>query len=165
MDKPLSNTRLSDNFDWEEVTATSHRDIDNTLPAELHRNAIFTAARMEYVRACLGGKIILVSSWYRSPALNTAVGGSKTSDHMTGCAVDFLCPRFGSPEQVCKQLQLFKQSIGFKQLIFEHTWTHISWDPIPGVKPKLEVLTLLKDKKYALGITDKEGNSLTSATA
>lgn len=161
MSKPLSNTRLSENFDWEEVTITNHRDIDNTLPIELYRNVIFTADKMEYVRAVLNNKVILVNSWYRCPELNTAVGGAKNSDHMTGCSVDFICPKYGTPEEICKQIQLFKVSVGFKQLIFEHSWVHISWDPIPGVKPKLEVLTLLKSKKYALGITDKEGNSLT----
>lgn len=158
-------TVLSDNFDWEEVTATNHRDIDNELPIELYRNVWLIADKMEYVRVVLGNKAIIISSWYRSPALNKAVGGSRTSDHMTGCAVDFICPRFGSPERVCQQLQLFKKSIGFKQLIFEHSWTHISWDPVPGVNPKLQVLTLLQDKKYALGITDKFGKSLSEDKA
>lgn len=34
---------------------------------------------------------IRVNSGYRCPALNTLVGGSKTSDHLRGCAADISC--------------------------------------------------------------------------
>ena len=34
---------------------------------------------------------IIISSGYRSPEVNKAVGGSPTSNHLTGCAVDIRC--------------------------------------------------------------------------
>ena len=34
---------------------------------------------------------IVINSGYRSPAVNKAAGGSATSNHLTGCAVDIRC--------------------------------------------------------------------------
>ena len=59
-----------------------------------------TAAMLEKVRAILG-KPILISSGYRCQELNAAVGGSQNSAHVDGLAVDFTCPGFGSPRDIC----------------------------------------------------------------
>ncbi|SEN37866.1 Peptidase M15 [Prevotella sp. ne3005] len=37
---------------------------------------------------------IIISSGYRSPEVNKAVGGAPTSNHLTGCAVDIRCEGF-----------------------------------------------------------------------
>ena len=34
---------------------------------------------------------IIINSGFRSPAVNKAVGGVSTSNHLTGCAVDIRC--------------------------------------------------------------------------
>ena len=76
------------------------------------------------------GKPIKVNSGYRCPELNKAVGGSKTSDHMKGCAADIV----GTPNTKSENKRLFylAQSIGieWKQLIEEKnfSWIHISYD-------------------------------------
>ena len=146
-----------------EVFHTSHRSIVNDPPAELEsqivQNITRTAVKFEKVRAILGTPIT-VSSWYRNPTLNAAVGGAAKSDHLSGCAVDFIAPKFGSPLDICRVLKDHASLLGFKQLILEHTWVHISWEPIPGVQPKLEVLSLLEGGRYAIGLTDKLGNPL-----
>jgi len=152
-------TELSENFDWYEVTATQHRNIDNSLPIELYQNVRLTAVWMEKVRNVLGSKSIIVSSWYRSPALNAAVGGSNTSEHTKGTAIDFVCPKFGTPVDIVKKLANLENKIYFNQLILEHTWVHISF-PVPPAIPKMQVLSLLSNKRYAVGITDKYGNPL-----
>ena len=44
-------------------------------------------------RPCVSPKEepIIINSGYRSPAVNKAAGGSATSNHLTGCAVDIRC--------------------------------------------------------------------------
>lgn len=75
------------------------------------------------------GKPIKVNSGYRCPELNKAVGGSKTSDHMIGCAADIV----GTPNTKAENKRLFylAQSIGieWKQLIDEKnlSWIHVSY--------------------------------------
>lgn len=74
------------------------------------------------------GKPIHVSSGYRCPKLNSIVGGSKTSDHMTGCAADIQ----GTPKTPEENERLFRlaqsMKLPFDQLIDEKSfsWVHIS---------------------------------------
>lgn len=148
---------LTEHFTWAEAVHTSHRGIDNVIKDQaVWENIARTAVKLEKVRACLNVPIV-VSSWYRCSALNDAVGGAKNSDHLIGAAVDFIAPAYGSPAEVAKKLIHFASLVGFKQLILEHTWVHISWDMIPNVLPKLEVLSLLNGGGYARGLTDKSG--------
>ena len=41
-----------------------------------------------------GEEPIIITSGYRSPEVNKAVGGAPTSNHLTGCAVDIRCEGF-----------------------------------------------------------------------
>lgn len=119
---------------------------------------ISTAKMMERVRDLLNNPIT-INSWYRNPVLNKAVGGVPTSQHAKGEAVDFICPKFGSPINICKEIIKNKNIIQFDQLIHEHTWVHISF-AIQSGKPRGQVLSLLNGNKYSQGLTDKLGNSL-----
>lgn len=149
--------KLSPNFSWAEATVTQYRGIDNTIPdTYVKGNVIKTANEMEKVRALLGSSII-VNSWFRCLELNRSLGSKDTSDHITGCAVDFISPKFGTPLDICRKLIVARVSIGFKQLILEHTWVHISWSHVPNVTPRLEVLSLLASGKYAAGLTNSYG--------
>ena len=89
-------------------------------------NLTITAANLEKVRELLNHPII-ISSGYRSPAVNRAVGGAATSAHTKGWAVDFICPGFGSPVQVVEKLK--SSDLIFDQIIEEGTWVHISFAP------------------------------------
>ena len=161
MNKRVLIAKLTDNFSWAEANITQHRGIDNAIPFEYVANIRRVALEMEKVREILGEVPIIVSSWFRSKELNAAIGGSKTSDHMLGCAVDFIAPKFGSPLQICKRLSKSSEQIPFKQLIMEFTWVHISFEPNPDMLARREVLTFLGDGKYALGLTDSFGKRLT----
>jgi hypothetical protein len=75
---------------------------------------------------------VLVTSGYRSPRLNREVGGSATSQHMLGEAVDFRAPQFGTPAQIVATIA--SSAIDYDQVISESTrsgaqWVHISFGP------------------------------------
>lgn len=134
-------TRLTDHFSLAELTQSetaARRRIDNTPSPAAIENLTRTAQTLEQVRALLGGRPVLVSSGYRSPALNAAVGGAAKSAHMTGLAADFICPGFGSPLEICRKLAA--SNLSFDQIIQEGTWTHIGLAPV-GQKPRQQVLT------------------------
>lgn len=95
-----------------------------------------TAETLEVVRQLLG-KPIVISSGYRCAELNAAVGGSKKSMHMTGQAVDFTCPSFGTPYRIVDALM--QSHLVYDQLIYEFgAWVHL------GVSdtPRKQVLTI-----------------------
>jgi len=120
-------TPLTAHFALEELSCTQHREIDNRPPPDVAAALRATAERMEDVRRLLGDRVISVSSGYRSPALNRAVGGARTSAHLTGHAVDFNCYGFGSPRTVCGAIA--RSDLGFDQMIEEGTWVHLSFAP------------------------------------
>lgn len=117
--------QLSDHFSLSELTVTN-TGLPNDPSPEIREALRETAQFMEGVRDFLGHPIH-VNSGYRSPAVNRAIGGSKTSAHMLGYAVDFTCPGYGSPLDVARALR--DSGIKFDQLIREYGWVHISRDP------------------------------------
>ena len=102
-------------------------------PTPQHLANLFkVASGMERVRAALGDRAIIVTSAYRNPAVNKAVGGVPNSDHALGWAVDFKCPSYGTPYQIARVLA--KSGIVYDQLIHERKpdgswWVHISFNP------------------------------------
>lgn len=118
--------KLSPHFTLEELTITQVRSVSNDPSANIVSALTDTAMKMEAVRSVLGDKPILVSSGYRSPLVNRIVGGSPTSAHMAGRAVDFICPGFGTPLDVARAI--VASDIKFDQIIEEGTWVHLSFD-------------------------------------
>ncbi len=123
--------RLSQNFSLAEMThsATAARRGLSNAPTDYALGALrITAERMETVRTLLGDKPISVLSGYRSPEVNKAVRGSKNSAHMSGLAVDFICPGFGSPREIVEHLAAHMGE--FDQIIEEFgEWVHIGFGP------------------------------------
>ncbi len=148
---------LTEHFTWNEVTRTSY-PFSNIPPSSLWPAIKHTAEKMEQVRALLGGHAVSVSSWYRSKDVNTSAGGSPTSEHAIGRAVDFTCDEYGTPRDIVNLLSTHSAELGYNQLILElkgKTWVHISF-PLLGVLPKNEVLTYTRTPtqgwKYLKGI-------------
>lgn len=142
------STPLSSHFTLEEMVQSqtaSRQDLDNTPPADILANLTATAGRMEAVRVLLGHPL-LISSGYRSPAVNAAVGGVATSAHVHGWAVDFICPPFGDPFAIC--MAIAASDIAFDQVIQEGTWVHISFAPTMR-----QALLTKVGGGYATGIT------------
>lgn len=102
--------------------------LDNTPPDGVMSNLEHTALGLEGVRTLLGVPLI-ISSGYRSPEVNRAVGGALDSQHKQGLAADFIAPGFGSPLQVARAI--IASGIKFDQLIMEGTWVHISFNAVP----------------------------------
>ena len=77
------------------------------------------------------GKPIIVTSGYRCEELNRLIGGSKTSQHRSGQAVDIRTV-IDTPEENKKLYDLIiKLNLPFDQLIDEHNfdWVHVSYSP------------------------------------
>lgn len=139
---------MSKHFTWDEVTKSSTariKHILNKVPERYVPNVLATMDRMEIVRHLLGDKPLHVNSWYRCPELNKAVGGSSTSAHLKGLAVDFECEHLGLA-QVFQKIAL--SSLPFDQLIHEGTkdganWVHIGFS---NLTPRRQVLTAWGEK-------------------
>ena len=124
---------LSPHFPLAEFTRSgeaARRGIVNDPPMELLPALKRTALGMEAVRIRLGGMPIVVSSGYRCLALNRALDSKDTSQHLKGEAVDFICPRFGSPANIVATLK--DSDVNYDQLILEFArngggWVHISF--------------------------------------
>jgi len=119
-------------------TAT-RRGIDNRPKAsELANIRNILAPGMQQVRDILGLPV-QITSGYRCPEVNAAIGGSKSSQHMEGLAADFVCPQLGSPRTVAQYLiEHAGARLQFDQLIWEGGWVHISF---VAKNPRRQVLT------------------------
>lgn len=133
--------RLSTNFTLAELTVSQAADRAGlrNIPVgtqldNLQRLALF----LEQIRGLLFNAPILVSSGFRSPAVNNLVGGSYKSAHMQGLAADFIAPKYGRPKAIAEAIR--DSSLQFDQLIFEGTWVHVAV-PAAGQIPRRECLT------------------------
>lgn len=136
MSDPLvtANFRLSEFLTSETATRLG---LDNTPPADVLanlRNVLLPG--MQAVRDILG-KPVYIMSGYRSPEVNAAVRGARTSQHVSGHAADFRSPEFGPPSAVTAELVRHIKTLKFDQLIYEGSWVHISFSS----RPRNQVLT------------------------
>ena len=125
-------------FNLSELSASATAErlaIDNTPPRAAQRMlTILVEQLLDPIRRRYGAPII-VTSGYRCPALNTAVGGVANSHHIVGCAADVTT---GSIENNTMLFALIidmqtTHAIRFTQLIAEkdYRWLHISY--VPGM--------------------------------
>lgn len=126
-------------------SATANRlGIDNTPSFEVVDNLNRLADYLDNIREKFG-KPILVSSGYRCPMLNKAVGGVVNSQHLKGLAADLVC------SDIEKLLTIIRETKGFDQVITEHNkgsksyWIHVSVSPVFG-KPRNQVIINLEKK-------------------
>ena len=98
---------LSEHFTLGEVTKSRHAEVYNIPSHVAIENLKRVCGWLEELRFtyntlyCLkpgedyetseNVEPIVINSGYRSPELNKKVGGSPTSNHLTGCAVDIRC--------------------------------------------------------------------------
>lgn len=140
------------------ASATAERlTIDNTPPRAAQRMlTILVEQLLDPIRRRYGAPIIITSG-YRCPALNTAVGGVANSHHIVGCAADIvggLPPPTGGgdlpPNRYLYEIIVQTQregAIHFTQLIAEkdYRWLHISY--VPGMLRNQVIDVNIKDDK------------------
>ena len=90
----LNGLRLSPHFTLGELCKTSHKTADGNIPSrvviENLRNICenwLEDLRYSY-NTLYHPEGLVINSGYRSPEVNRLAGGSPTSNHLTGCAVD-----------------------------------------------------------------------------
>lgn len=127
--------QLSKNFSLDELIASqtaARMGIDNTPTDEVIRNLKALCDNiLQPLRDSLNLPIV-ISSGYRSPELNRAVGGVSNSEHMFGKAVDLTVP--GQPNKAIAQY-IIDANFPFNQLILEfyrvenpyYGWVHCSY--------------------------------------
>jgi hypothetical protein len=150
--------QLSANFSLAQLSASETalaRGITNIPPPEIVENLKLLAAGLEQAQEVLGYPLT-ISSAYRSPELNLAVGGAEKSQHCTGLAADFTCPEFGTPLDIAAALR--DAGLRFDQCILEFgRWVHLSF----SAEPRVRLLTIHDSKEgYLVGLWDTEGNKV-----
>mgnify|MGYP003661411646 CR=1 FL=1 len=125
------------------------RGIDNTPDEKQLANMELIADEVfEPLRAYVGGPI-KINSFFRSPELNTAIGGSSKSQHCHGQAID-LDDTFGRMTNA-EMYQFIKEYLDFDQMIWEFgddenpNWVHVSY--VSAEKNRKRCLLAYKENK------------------
>lgn len=115
--------------EFEKSETAKRLGIDNSIPAALISNIKALCENVLQPLRDYVGVPIKISSGYRCPQLNAAVGGAKSSQHMKGEAADIHIP---SVEVGRKWFEILK-TLPHDQLIWErnsptsnHYWIHVS---------------------------------------
>ena len=125
---------ISKHISYKEATysrTATRLDIDNKPNDEQLKNMKLIAEEVfEPLRMWVGGPI-KINSFFRSPKLNTAIGGSSKSQHCHGQAID-LDDTFGRATNA-EMFNFIKEHLNFDQMIWEFgnddnpDWVHVSY--------------------------------------
>jgi uncharacterized protein YcbK (DUF882 family) len=145
--------KLSQHFTLGELCKTSVKTADGNIPSHVAiENMKRLTGWLEMLRSEWnkrygdGDDPIIINSGYRSPAVNKAVGGVATSNHLTGCAVDI---RVLGMEQLLRYAVILldisdESQEPFDELLIERNskgsyWLHFAVRP-EGNRRKIRVL-------------------------
>lgn len=143
------STHLTPHFRLSEFIRSATADakgIDNTPPdSVIVRLLALCVYVLEPLRAVVGHPIVITSG-YRCPALNTAVGGVANSQHMLGEAADIRCLDRAEAEALIAALNRVAR---FDQAIIERDkkgsiWLHVSCKFDPDRNRRQVILDLVK---------------------
>ena len=132
----MENLRLTDHFWLKELLVSSTADqlgIEN-VPTDEHFANLrdILAPGLEEVRAICGNRPIAVTSAYRNPKINKAVGGTPTSAHPRGFAADISVAGLSAwkTARIIADAMAEKQ-VRIDQLILEsgRRVVHVSFEP------------------------------------
>jgi hypothetical protein len=127
--------KISEHVSYAEATKSAtaqRRGMYNTPNAtELQNMQTLSEQIFEPIRCALGDKPLKITSFFRSIALNRAIGGSSTSQHCKGQAMDIDAD--GSHTSNRQIFQYIVENLSFDQLIWEFgdnldpDWVHVSY--------------------------------------
>lgn len=92
---------LTKNFS---ISEFAQLDPYRPVPAEYRANVTRLANQLQVIRDAVGR--ITITSSYRTLAHNTAIGGARTSQHLTAKAADFVAPGSSKRHVYCTILEL-----------------------------------------------------------
>ena len=138
--------KISDHISYKEATFSQtalRRDLDNN-PSEQQLKCMQEVAEavFEPLRKWVGGPI-KINSFFRGEPVNSAIGGSKRSQHMKGQAMD-LDDTYGHKTNA-EMYHYIKDNLDFDQLIWEFgddenpNWIHVSY---VSHRPNRKTLTI-----------------------
>ena len=144
--------KLTENLSLNEATKSNtaiRLGIDNTPPPAIVERMVETAEKIfQPLRDALGP--IRVSSFYRSPDLNRAIGGSKSSQHCKGEAIDLQGITATNKilfNRAC-DLEDFDQIIWEFGTLEEPDWVHVSYSKTHNRKQILRATKIGKRTAY-----------------
>ena len=125
--KKRDNYKISRSFTFYEATnsrTARSRGLKNYPSRGDFRTIKYTAKCMEKIRKVVG-KPLIVNSWYRNSNTNKLVGGSSTSAHRKGLAVDFTIK--GNARVAFDRIR--RSGYSFDQMIYykRRNYVHISF--------------------------------------
>jgi hypothetical protein len=126
-------------------TAARRPEISNELPASLIPNAQRLSNKLQRIQEEINerypGNWIFVSSGYRSPELNKAVGGSPTSAHKLALAADITAANV----PLIALIEIIREvTPDYDQIIYEFgKWVHLGF-VTEDKKPRKQLLTAKK---------------------
>jgi hypothetical protein len=141
--------KISQHLSLSEITRSEtakRRGISNTpTPEHLENFKLLADNVFEKIRAHFGVPIH-ISSGYRSKELNNAIGGSQTSQHSKGQAIDIDMDGSSSGVSNADIYNYIKDKLDFDQLIWEFgteknpDWVHVSYNQGKNRKQKLKAV-------------------------
>lgn len=134
------------------ATAIKHGIANDPTPEHLQNLKELAESVFQPIREHFGVPLA-VSSGYRSEALNQRIGGSRSSQHMQGKAVDLDAHIFGGVTNR-EVFDYIKNNLEFDQLIFEFgteqepDWVHVSYNKGDNRKQVLRAVRVNGRTKY-----------------
>ena len=149
--------KLSENLSLEEAiksTTALRLGIDNYPTKEALANLSYLAKYLFQPLRNYFKTAIFISSGYRSPVLNSLIGGSSKSQHCKGEAIDI---DMDNKKSVITNSDIFyyiKDNLDFDQLIWEFgnkktpAWVHVSFTSVNNRKEILKAVKRQGVTKY-----------------
>jgi len=139
---------ISQHITYAEATRTSAQADNNPNAEQLEAMKLLAANVFEPLRSVVG-KPIIITSMFRSAKVNQLIGGSATSQHCKGEAMDIKLPG-----QNRSLFEIILNQLPFDQLIWEFgtekepAWVHVSYKATGNRKQVLRAIRVNGKPKY-----------------